>query len=307
MAKVVKSLIKRRDMKIKSMFGGERDAHSADRRRFFKNVSLGGLGVAGAAVIGNGLFGSAAASVFADEPDPSANDIAILNFALNLEYLEAEYYTVATTGKTLEEIGIPVGGVGPTGITKGGQKVDFTENDGEHNGDQDEDANVFTIAKQIAYDEQQHVLLLRSVLGDEAIAKPDINLDALGRVKNRNQFLAEARAFEDVGVSAYGGAAPLIESKVILATAARIALTEGEHTGVLRLLVALNEAKTMKLDAQDVLPPPSGTDFFSVNKQGLTVVRTVSQVLAIVYGSAKPGTNHGGFFPEGVNGTFKTV
>jgi hypothetical protein len=62
---------------IASTVGAEQDAHSVDRSRFFKNVSLGGLGVAGAAVVGNGLFGSAA-SVFADEPDPSANDIAIL-------------------------------------------------------------------------------------------------------------------------------------------------------------------------------------------------------------------------------------
>ncbi len=290
----------------KGLFSVDGASHSADRRRFFRNMSLASLGVAGSAVIGNGLFGSPT-SAFADEPDPTVNDIAILNFALNLEYLEAEFYTVATTGKTLAEFGIPVDGMGPGGATLGGQKVDFTEDDGEHNGDQDEDASVSKIANQIADDERQHVLLLRSVLGDEAIAKPKINLDALGRVRTRSQFLAEARAFEDVGVSAYGGAAPLIDSKVILGAAARIALTEGEHVGNIRLLVGLNEVKTKKLDSQDVLPPPSGTDFFSLNSKGLTIVRTPSQVLAIVYANAAKGTNHGGFFPNGVNGTLTTV
>lgn len=97
---------------------------------------------------------------------------------------------------------------------------------------------------QIAKDEQEHVLLLRSVLGNQAIAKPEINLNAFGQVSQLNQFLLEARAFEDAGVSAYGGAAPLIQSKAILAAAARIALTEGEHAGALRLLIALYRIPT---------------------------------------------------------------
>ncbi len=287
-------------------FSVEGVVNSLNRRRFFRNVSMAGLGVAGSVVAGSSLLGLSP-SAFAEEPDPTANDIAILNFALNLEYLEAEFYTVATTGKTLQEYGIPTSGTGNAGPTVGGQRVNFREDDGEYNTDQDEDAAVFAVAKEIADDERSHVLFLRSVLGDEAIAKPKINLDALGRVKTRAQFLAEARAFEDVGVSAYGGAAPLIDSKVILGAAARIALTEGEHTGNLRLLVALNDAKTAKLDGQDILPPPSGTDFFSNNAQGLTIIRTPSQVLAIVYGNSAKGTNKGGFLPNGANGAITTV
>ncbi len=148
--------------------------------------------------------------------------------------------------------------------------------------------------------------LLRSLLGSEAIAKPKINLAALETVSTLKQFLALARAFEDVGVSAYGEAAPLIQSKSVLAIAARIALTEGEHTGELRLLVALNGVATMKVDAQDILPPPSGTEYFS-NVTGLTTVRNTSEVLAIVYGKSTAGTKSGGFFPDGVNGPINTV
>ena len=265
------------------------------RRDFLKKAGLGSLGVAGLSVVGTGLLNSSATEMQAETGGLTATDIAILQFALNLEYLEAEFYTKATTGKTLAEIGIPISGMGDSDPTVGGQMVNFG------------DETVAEVAKEIAYDEQQHVLDIRAALGSNVIAKPAINLNALGQVSNLSQFLAEARAFEDVGVSAYGGAAPLIKSKQILAAAVRIALTEGEHTGNIRLLVDLHNVPTTPVDEQDILPPPSGSKFFSVSKQALTVVRTPSQVLAILYGSKTPGTNHGGFFPEGVNGAIKTV
>lgn len=265
------------------------------RRDFLKKAGLGSLGAAGLAIAGTSLIDSSATQMDAQTNGLSATDIAILQFALNLEYLEAEFYTKATTGKTLAEIGIPVSGQGDSDPTVGGQMVNFG------------DSTVAKVAQQIAYDEQQHVLDIRAALGSNVIAKPAINLNALGQVSNLSQFLAEARAFEDVGVSAYGGAAPLIQSKQILAVAARIALVEGEHTGNIRLLVDLHHVPTTPVDGQDILPPPSGTQFFSVNKQALTIVRTPSQVLAILYGNSTPGTNHGGFFPEGVNGAIKTV
>jgi hypothetical protein len=52
--------------------------------------------------------------------------VDILNFALNLEYLEAEFYTVATTGKTIEQSGIAVSGTGNPGPTTGGNTVNLT-------------------------------------------------------------------------------------------------------------------------------------------------------------------------------------
>ncbi|MGH9696578.1 MAG: ferritin-like domain-containing protein, partial [Bryobacteraceae bacterium] len=218
------------------------------------------------------------------------------------------FYTVATTGKTIEQIGIGVCGTGTPGKTTGGEKVHFN-GDGDHDEDDEHVGRLRRIAKEIAFDEQQHVLLLRSALGKDAIAKPAINLDALGfGFENFRQFLKLARAFEDVGVSAYGGAAPLIMSKDILATAARIALTEALHAGNLRLLVAENRVHTKPpLDALDILPPPSGRQYFGVDQHGLSTVRTTSQVLAIVFGSSTPSTASGGFFPNGVNGVINMV
>jgi len=293
------------------------DVHAGvDRRSFVRGVGLAGLGAAGATLLAGkvGLLDTVpgAKSLGLGSPEAMAatiTDTDILNFALNLEYLEAEFYVVAYTGMTLEQSGIPVdGAVGKPGPTTGGQKVRFEPNDGDHDADDEKTGRLRRIAEEVAYDEVQHVLLLRSALGSAAIAKPAINLDALGiGFRNFRQFLQLARAFEDVGVSAYGGAAPLITSKQILATAARIALTEALHSANFRLLVAENDVQTTPVDNLDILPPPSGQQYFEVDKQALAIVRTTSQVLAIVYGNSAPGTSSGGFFPNGVNGTIATV
>jgi hypothetical protein len=274
---------------------------AGNRRAFLKGVSLTGIGLASAAVIGSKLGG-----VHEDKVEAASySDVDILNFALNLEYLEAEFYTVATTGKTLEESGFAIDGVGHTGPTTGGKLVNFFK-DSEGNMEKSGVLNKFVY--QIANDEQQHVKLLRAALGDLAVAKPALNLDALGIGFNGfMDFLALARAFEDTGVSAYGGAAPAITSAAYLGTAVQIGLTEAYHASLLRQSVAINNVKTSPLDALDVIPPPSGFNYINANYQGLAVVRSTSRVLAIVLGSHHAGTTSGGFFPNGVNGSINMV
>ena len=212
------------------------------------------------------------------------SDTDILNFALNLEYLEAEFYNYAVNGKGIDQQGVTLTGTGTLGPTQGGAQVSLS------------DPMMFAVAQQLAYDELSHVQLLRSALGKDAIAKPAINLAALELgFRSPAEFLTLARAFEDTGMSAYGGAAPLITSKDVLGTAARILAAEAQHTGALRLLVAQNRVPTKPLDANDIIPPPSGSQFFSVDKNALATIRTPEQVLAIV----KP------FFPSGLNGAIK--
>ncbi len=226
----------------------------------------------------------------------SLTDVDILNFALNLEYLEAEFYTVATTGRRIEDVGIGVSGVGTLGGTVGGSVVPM-------------DNRVMQVARDLANDEQMHVRFLRNALGSAAIAKPAINLAALGMgFANVGEFLTLARAFEDVGVTAYNGAAPLIGSRAILASAAGIALTEAQHAGVLRYLVYDRGIAVPQLDTLDVPPlaSPNGR-LFNVNNDGLSPARTPSQVLAIVYANRTAGARNGGFFPGGFNGTIRTV
>ena len=270
------------------------------RRNFAEKIGLAGIGMAGAVWLGD----HAAALGLTPQVDAqSITDADILNFALNLEYLEAEFYTRVTTGKTIEEIGIPVSGTGTPGPTRGGNQVNFCV--GRYWLDERQARITMEIAEQLAYDEQQHVILLRNALGNYAVAKPAINLDALGfGFGNYREYLQLARAFEDVGVSAYGGAAPLVSSKAYLQVAAQILATEALHSGDIRKQVQGFDIQTFPVDSLDVLPPPSGKHFFTVNAQALAVIRTTSQVLSIVYGG---GTAKGGFFPNGMNGVITSA
>ena len=262
-------------------------AAASNRRRFLSKIAVAS---AGAAALGAGLM----------EGQTSApTDADILNFALNLEYLEAEFYTVATTGQTIDQMGVTISGSGNQGAATGGSMVDFSN-------------SLFptaAIANQIAADERSHVTLIQQALtaaGAQPIAQPAINLNALGiGFASVAQFLTLARAFEDVGVTAYAGAAPLISSKTVLGYAAQILGTEAEHASNIRLQVAQLGVSTTLLDGVDVLPPPSGQNYFSVDSTGLVQTRTPGQVLYIVYGFMANVTS-GGFFPNGVNGTINT-
>lgn len=252
------------------------------RRAFHRTTVAAGLGAVGGAFL-------AQKSVSAQ----AITDTDILNFALNLEYLEAEFYTKVLTGGTIADFGIDTGGVGNEGPTTGGRQIGLTDSR--------------PIIEEIAGNERDHVRFLREALGPAAVAKPAINLDALGAFNTGGQFLVLARAFEDVGVSAYGGAAGMIQDPNILVAAARIALTEAYHAGNIRLLTTLRNVSTQLLDEHDRLPPPSGNFFFTTSEVGLAKIRRPSLVLAILYGSSAAGTTMGGFFPDGVNGTINTV
>jgi len=263
--------------------GPERTPQSFTRRAFAKTSAAASMGIVGAALLSSRPVAAQALT-----------DADILNFALNLEYLEAEFYTKAITGKTIEQFGIGVSGSGTGGPTTGGRKIEFG-------------SSTLAIMSEIADNERNHVVLLRDALGPAAVAKPAINLDALGAFATDRQFLALARAFEDVGVSAYGGAAKLIQNPDTLETAARIALTEAYHAGNVRLIIALKGIATQMLDNNDYPPPPTGEKYFTTSRVGLAKIRTPSMVLAIVYGNRRAGTSRGAFFPNGVNGTIRTV
>ncbi len=261
-------------------------AEAADRltRRHLLRV-FGASAIAGAAMMATG------GKVFADPSAPS--DTEIFNFALNLEYLEAEFYSYATTGKGLDGNNIPTSGTGTYGPTTGGSKVDFQG-----------DTLLEDVANQIAQDERDHVLILRDLLASDAVAKPAINLNALGiGFAGPAQFLTLARAFEDTGVSAYGGAAPLISSSANVGYAAQILAVEAYHASNIRLQIAQAGITTTPIDQLDIIPPPSGTRYFTTTGS-LSVIRTTGEVLAIVY--AAHNATKGGFFPNGVNGVIHT-
>ncbi len=258
----------------------------ADRRTFLKGAGMTSIGLAGAAVLGGKL-------VQAGDPGQavqaaSYSDTDILNFALNLEYLEAEFYAVSTYGATLEQLGI-LTSADVSGPTKGGHRVPNFSN-----------SPFAYLATSVRIDEFNHVKLLRSALGSRAAKKPAINLDAKGYgFANIGEWLKLASQLEDTGLSAYLGAAPLIQDNTILATAASIAGTEGQHEGALRTGCVMSGITVPPLDALD--HPPTPQLAFNVNPaNGLTPARTAAQVLNIVYAG---GRCAGGFFPDGLSGT----
>ena len=91
---------------------------------------------------------------------------------------------------------------------------------------------------RVGQNEIAHVQLIRSTLtamGAQPIAKPAINLNALGfGFGSQAEFLTLSRALEDVGVTAYNGAMPLMQSNAVMALAARILGTEAQHAGNIR-------------------------------------------------------------------------
>ena len=234
--------------------------------------------------------------------DNKIDEQDVLNFALNLEYLEAEFYTYATTGKSITSFGIGIkghaNGANPTAgaTTVGGKQVTFSDNE------------FFThdIASQIGADERAHVVLLRGALGSSAVAMPNIDLGALGfGFGNQNDFLRAARILEDIGVTAYSGAAGLLKTPGIITAAACLLAAEAEHAASIRMQVARLKIPTTALDGADLVPPPSGkaSEILSINvSDGLVATRTAGQVLYLAFGG-KAGVNQGGFFPTGLNGT----
>jgi hypothetical protein len=280
-----------------------------NRRRFLASLGATGAAVAGASMIAG--CGSSAQPAMA--AGPSENDV--LNFALNLEYLEATFYSYVVTGGDISSSSTG-GGPAPTGAPAG--KPSF------------QTQQIADIFAEIYYDEISHVNDLRSVLGSVAVARPQLALNALGTVSS-SDYITFARLFEDVGVTAYAGAAVDLTG-TNLQYAAQILAVEAFHSGAVRLIdiqqsVPYIPTAVVPADGFDVPPYDPGSvmqaeagpvatgGFFATagangaNKTppGFAYARTTSQVLAIVYANSATGTAKGGFYPNGMNGNIATV
>jgi len=317
------------------------------RRAFMKTAvggvaAVGGLSLLAACGDDNGM------SVPFPTPTPTpavSTDVKVLNFALNLEYLEAQFYSYAAFNTGLPAAMLTGTGTAGAVITGTGagfpRGVDFTT-----------DPLIGQYAREIAADEMAHVAFLRTALGSAAVAQPAIDISgtangaftaaarAAGVVPmdatfdpyaNPINFLIGAYIFEDIGVTAYKGASPVI-SAMYLDAAAGILAAEAYHAGLVRTILyargvaatdlvftattKISDARdlldgtttgTLGDDDQGILGTGFGTDtavsnLVPTDPNGIVYSRSVQQVHNIAYLNVT-GANRtkGGFFPAGTN------
>jgi len=155
------------------------------------------------AIAAGGVYGLSTVGPFVGQAmaQGSGGDLDILNFALTLEFLEGAFYTMAV--KDVKDL----------------------------SGDAKE------LATTLRDNELEHVDALTATikdLGGKPVKAPGVDFgDAFS---SQDTFLELAQTFEDLGVGAYNGAGPMIESVEVLAAAGSIVQVEGRHAGVIRLL-----------------------------------------------------------------------
>jgi hypothetical protein len=249
-------------------------------------------------------------------PEP-LTDPAVFNFALNLEYLEAEYYLRGVTGQGLEVRDV---GPAPKAVT-GGRRVAF------------QNPEIRDMMAEIASDERSHVQFLRRAISGTPLvqsSRPAIDLEASFRAAGQaaglgsnfdpfadeDSFLLGAFIFEDVGVTAYNNAAKLLAQSDLLEAAAGILAVEAYHGGMIRTLLHTKgpdivakadqiSAARDALDGDPITEEAPSRSLAPADENGIAFKRTPQQVLNVVFGAPGKGLHSGGFFPEGVNGVVR--
>jgi Ferritin-like domain len=153
----------------------------------------------GKAVVGGAaLLGALTAPALAGATAPS--DVAILNYALTLEYLQAAFYTET------ERLGAIRGKLKP-------------------------------VPRQLGAVERAHVTAIKAALGRAAVKRPAF--DFRGVTEDQTKFLKTAVAFEDLGAAAYKAQAARIKSPALLAAAVSIHSVEARHAAWMRFLAGV--------------------------------------------------------------------
>jgi len=203
--------------------GAIRDAAEAaglDRSEFMKKGVLAGGGL----LAGGALFGPLLASAEAkiSSTKSVANDVKILNFALTLEFLEAEFYRLALKNKVFGT-----------------------------------DAQLQRFTEVVADHEADHVKLLKKALGSKAIKSPKFDFNEA--VTDKAMFQSTSQSLEDTGVKAYLGQATHIKQAAVLKTAGRIVTVEARHAAWIRFINNPADAMTAEklLPAPKVLDTPA--------------------------------------------------
>ena len=303
--------------------------NKVSRRKFISGVSAG-LGATAAVSFAAGCSGSSTSTVPPAPTEPAYSDTDILNFALMLEYTEAEYWLRATTGAGLSAADA---GTTPGNVT-GGALVDFTMVPAASTVNVPVPGSVIQqYANELATIELAHVRFLRNALGSAAANRPEIDFTdgfaaaakAAGIQGTFNAFsdpyalILGAYVFADVGVTALHGAATLIKDKVnVLPAAAGLLGTESYQAAEFRTILTYlgmnyvnyaDQISALRANAgggAETALKPDGSAIVAADSNSIAYDRTTDQVLHILYLNPNPGVvSSGGFFPAGLNGNIK--
>ncbi len=294
----------------------------AERRSDRRNAILMG---------GAALAGIALSSRFAAAQAPAFTDADYLNFALNLEFLESQFYTLATAGVLINDSSLssPLSIDSSDGSVKGGTVVTKAGINTKITPVPFTTPVLRDYATETASEERNHVAFLQAGLkgaGAVAVAQPNIDLfnsfnalavaaglgTSFDPFADETSFLLGSFIFEDVGVTAYNGAAPALTSPALLQAAAGILAVEAYHAGSIRTriyaagtaaqqasqqIAAARATLSGKADDNGVGNDSTGAaTVVDADSNGITYSRTPTQVIHIT----------APFFPNGLNGNIKS-
>lgn len=313
------------------------ERRNQQRRQFMRTAGGASLAIGASALLA-ACGGSSDDGTATPTPTPTPtststsaqDDATVLNFALNFEYLQAQFYAYASTGAGIDPTLLT--GLGIQGAATGARQVAFT------------DPLLGQYAREIAADDLAHVAFLRSALGDAAVAQPKIDLsadpagpftqgaraagiigptDIFDPYASDGNFLLAAFLFADVAVTAYKGAAILLNNLVLVDALGGLLSTKAYHAGLIRTVLYTKGLATPSLrtqagqisNARDAVDGPTDDDqgivgtattsnIVPADASGIVFTRTAGQVLNVLY-QTNTATVGGGFFPSGFNGTIR--
>jgi hypothetical protein len=208
------------------------EAAGATRADFLKRGGVAGTGFLAGGVLFQGLLSPAEAAISTHKRSKK-NDIKIANYALTLEYLEAEFYKQALASGA---------------ITRG---------------------EVRAFAVTVAAHEATHVKTLKGLLGSKAVKKPKF---AFGdTVTNEDKFKQTSQVLEDTGVAAYAGQGPNLLQRPLVVAALSIHSVEARHAAWIRYINS-SGGQRGGTSAAD-LPAPKAFDKALSEKKVLSAVK----------------------------------
>lgn len=306
---------------------GDNQAEGGARRTLLKGVCMG-LGVMALGAVPTASAQTAIA------------DATALNFMLNIEYLQGQFYSYAVNGVSLDNalLGGPgAAGFGAQGAVTGGRKITFT-----------------TTLLQRLFDElwseqRDHIQYLRALLPADVVPQPAMNIgggetgafttmarlagvvgptEVFDPYASEDNLLLAACLLEDVGVAAYRNAFPLIVNPSIYDGVIGLLATEAQHAGAIRyqlyrraaanpaLIVRANQFSALRDVLDGSGPPDQGlsptivageevANIVPADASAIVGSRVPAQTLNILYGTRGVATS-GGFFPSGVSGSIRS-